>query len=120
MPNKRTKKPGLHKIALTGGPGGGKSTAAELFRREFKDHISLVPEVATLLFKGGFPRVNNESVVASIQKSIFQMSLVNNQEFCSEYPKESANQIQPIQPDFEAYPNVYSDLLTQKADLTMR
>ncbi len=73
MPNKRTKKPGLHKIALTGGPGGGKSTAAELFRREFKDHISLVPEVATLLFKGGFPRVDNPAVVASIQKSIFHV-----------------------------------------------
>jgi len=59
------------KIALTGGPGGGKSTAAELFRREYKDLISLVPEVATLLFKGGFPRVDSPLVVESIQSSIF-------------------------------------------------
>ncbi len=68
-----TKKPGIHKIALTGGPGGGKSTAAELFKREYKDQISLVPEVATLLFKGGYPRVDSPLVVESIQSSIFHV-----------------------------------------------
>lgn len=63
----------IRKIALTGGPGGGKSTAAELFKLEYKDFISLVPEVATLLFRGGFPRVDSPVVVESIQKSIFHV-----------------------------------------------
>lgn len=63
----------VRKIALTGGPGGGKSTAAELFKREYKDFISLVPEVATLLFRGGFPRVDSPLVVEHIQKSIFHV-----------------------------------------------
>ncbi len=67
--------PRVHKIALTGGPGGGKSTAAELFKREYKDFISLVPEVATLLFKGGYPRVDSPLVVESIQNSIFHVQL---------------------------------------------
>lgn len=67
------RKPSVRKIALTGGPGGGKSTAAELFKREYKDFISLVPEVATLLFKGGYPRVDSPLIVESIQSSIFNV-----------------------------------------------
>lgn len=67
------RKPQVKKIALTGGPGGGKSTAAELFKREYKDFISLVPEVATLLFKGGYPRFDSPLIVESIQSSIFHV-----------------------------------------------
>ncbi len=72
MPKLKARKH-LKKIALTGGPGGGKSTAAELFKLEYRDFISLVPEVATLLFRGGYPRVDSPHVVASIQKSIFHV-----------------------------------------------
>lgn len=67
------RKPSVKKIALTGGPGGGKSTASELFKREYKDFISLVPEVATLLFKGGYPRFDSPLIVESIQTSIFHV-----------------------------------------------
>ena len=73
MPKLKVRKQQIKKIALTGGPGGGKSTAAELFKLEFKDFISLVPEVATLLFRGGYPRVDSPHVVESIQKSIFHV-----------------------------------------------
>src|SRR5690606_41553642 len=65
------RKPSVKKIALTGGPGGGKSTAAELFKREYKDFISLVPEVATLLFKGGYPRFDSPLIVGPIQSPTF-------------------------------------------------
>ncbi len=44
------------RIVLTGGPGGGKTTAADLFRREIGDRVVIVPEAATILFQGGFPR----------------------------------------------------------------
>jgi broad-specificity NMP kinase len=44
------------RIVLTGGPGGGKTTAADLMRRELGDRIVVVPEAATILFAGGFPR----------------------------------------------------------------
>lgn len=67
------RKPTVKKIALTGGPGGGKSTASELFKREYKDFISLVPEVATLLFKGGYPRFDSPLIIESIQSSIFHV-----------------------------------------------
>lgn len=78
MPKIKARKQEIRKIALTGGPGGGKSSAAELFKLEYKDFISLVPEVATLLFKGGYPRVDSPLVIENIQKSIF--SVQNNLE----------------------------------------
>lgn len=73
MPKLKARKEEIRKIALTGGPGGGKSTAAELFKLEYKDFISLVPEVATLLFRGGYPRVDSPLVIESIQSSIFHV-----------------------------------------------
>lgn len=48
---------GRCRIVVTGGPGGGKTTAADLFRREIGDRVVVVPEAATLLFSGGFPRI---------------------------------------------------------------
>lgn len=67
-----------HKICLTGGPGGGKTTAADLFRRELGECVVIVPESATLLFSGGLPRSNDESSVESIQKAIYHVQ-VNNE-----------------------------------------
>lgn len=86
MPNSNIRKQKIHKIALTGGPGGGKSTAAELFKREYKDLISLVPEVATLLFKGGYPRVDSPLVVESIQSSIFHVQLNLENTYATLFP----------------------------------
>lgn len=43
-------------LSSAGGPGGGKTTAGDLLRREFGARVAFVPEAATLLFSGGFPR----------------------------------------------------------------
>jgi len=59
------------RIVLTGGPGAGKTTAADLFRREIGDTVVLVPESATTLFAGGFPRVPDEEARRSVQSAIF-------------------------------------------------
>lgn len=59
------------RIVLTGGPGGGKSTAADLFRREIGEKIVVVPETATMLFTGGFPRVGEPKARAATQQAIF-------------------------------------------------
>jgi predicted ATPase len=61
------------RIVLTGGPGGGKTTAADLFRREIGERVVLVPEAATMLFTGGFPRVNEPHAVRSAQSAIFHV-----------------------------------------------
>lgn len=59
------------RIVLTGGPGGGKTTAADLFRREIGKKVVVVPETATMLFTGGFPRVGEPKARAATQRAIF-------------------------------------------------
>jgi hypothetical protein len=61
------------RIVLTGGPGGGKTTAADLFRREIGERVVLVPESATTLFAGGFPRVIDADARRSVQRAIFEV-----------------------------------------------
>lgn len=61
------------RIVLTGGPGGGKTTAADLFRREIGESVVVVPEAATMLFAGGFPRVDEPGPRRSIQRAIFEV-----------------------------------------------
>ena len=61
------------RIVLTGGPGGGKTTAADLFRREMGARIALVPEAATMVFSGGFPRVHEPLAVQASQRAIYHV-----------------------------------------------
>jgi predicted ATPase len=64
---------GRCRIVLTGGPGGGKTTAADLFRREIGERVVVVPESATLLFSGGFPRTAEPKARASAQCAIYHV-----------------------------------------------
>jgi predicted ATPase len=61
------------RIVLTGGPGGGKTTAADLFRRELGDSVVVVPEAATMLFSGGFPRYENPEAIRVAQHAIYHL-----------------------------------------------
>lgn len=61
------------RIVLTGGPGGGKTTAADLFRREIGDRVVIVPEAATILFQGGFPRSPEPRASRFAQTAIFHV-----------------------------------------------
>jgi predicted ATPase len=58
---------------LTGGPGGGKTTAADLFRREIGERVVVVPEAATMLFSGGFPRSEDSEVRKATQRAIYHV-----------------------------------------------
>ncbi|KHT64858.1 hypothetical protein RJ45_04210 [Photobacterium gaetbulicola] len=60
-------------VVVTGGPGGGKTTALDLFRRELGHQIAVVPEAATVLFSGGITRSEDEQVLKLVQKTIFQL-----------------------------------------------
>jgi predicted ATPase len=64
---------GRCRIVLTGGPGAGKTTAADLFRREIGDRVVVVPESATLLFSGGFPRVTEAHARRAAQSAIYHL-----------------------------------------------
>jgi len=64
---------GRCRIVLTGGPGAGKTTAADLFRREIGQRVVVVPESATLLFAGGFPRVTEAHARRAAQSAIYHL-----------------------------------------------
>jgi predicted ATPase len=64
---------GRCRIVLTGGPGGGKTTAADLFRREIGEGVVVVPEAATLLFAGGFPRSTQVHARKAVQVAIYHV-----------------------------------------------
>lgn len=70
-----TSKPnnGRCRIVVTGGPGGGKTTAADLFRREIGERVVVVPESATLLFSGGFPRSSESHARIAAQRAIYHV-----------------------------------------------
>jgi predicted ATPase len=61
------------RIVLTGGPGGGKTTAADLLRRELGSRVVIVPEAATILFAGGFPRSQQWDANRAAQSAIFHV-----------------------------------------------
>jgi predicted ATPase len=61
------------RLVLTGGPGGGKTTAADLFRRELGERVVVVAESATILFAGGFPRSHEAMARRAQQSAIFHV-----------------------------------------------
>jgi predicted ATPase len=74
------------RIVLSGGPGGGKTTSADLFRREIGDHVVVVPEAATILFQGGFPRAAQPSAQRHTQTAIFHVQRHLESEYDALYP----------------------------------
>ncbi len=60
-------------IAITGGPGAGKTAILNLAQNLVCQHVALVPESATVLFSGGFWRTTSSSGVAATQKAIYHV-----------------------------------------------
>lgn len=58
---------------LTGGPCAGKTTLAEMLGRAFEHSLVRVPEAASLLFAGGFPRFGAPDARRATQRAIFQV-----------------------------------------------
>ncbi len=44
------------KIVVTGGPSGGKTTLVEVLQKDLAGKVNIVPESASILYRGGFPR----------------------------------------------------------------
>jgi predicted ATPase len=60
-------------VVLTGGPGAGKTAVLEVVRRAFCEHVAVLPEAATVLFGGGFPRHHTEPGRRAAQEAIFRV-----------------------------------------------
>jgi len=61
------------KIVITGGPGAGKTAVLETASRHFGERIRVLPESASILFRGGFPRRRSEPARRAIQRAIFHV-----------------------------------------------
>lgn len=59
------------KIAVTGGPSGGKTTLIEAIKKELGSKVAVVPESASILYRGGFPRIKSRNGLIHAQKAIY-------------------------------------------------
>lgn len=60
-------------IVITGGPGAGKTAILELARRVFCEHVTILPEAASIVFGGGFPRLDSTPARRAAQQAIFHV-----------------------------------------------
>lgn len=60
-------------IAVTGGPGAGKTAILEFARRSFCSHVGILPESAGIVFGGGFPRHDTHAGRVNAQLAIFDV-----------------------------------------------
>lgn len=75
------------KIVITGGPGGGKTTALDLFQREFESRVKVVPEAATILFQTGIEREEESERIKVLQESVYQTQKALEDSYHRLYPK---------------------------------
>lgn len=73
-------------VVLTGGPGAGKTAVLEMMRRCLCEHVVLLPEAATIVFGGGFPRVATSSGRRAAQRAICRIQRELETLACAEEP----------------------------------
>jgi predicted ATPase len=67
---------GVHqprRIVLTGGPGAGKTAVLEMVRRSMCRHVHVLPEAASIVFGGGFPRLDDTTCRRAAQRAIYRV-----------------------------------------------
>lgn len=60
-------------VVLTGGPGAGKTAVLELVRATACQHVRVLPEAASVVFGGGFPRRDGLDERRAAQRAIFHV-----------------------------------------------
>lgn len=60
-------------IVLTGGPGAGKTAVLEVAKRSLCGHVAILPEAASVVFGGGFPRLDSEKARTVAQEVILHV-----------------------------------------------
>lgn len=59
------------KIVLTGGPSAGKTSVLDFITRTEAERVIAVPEAATILYGGGFPRSKSPDIRRCQQRAIY-------------------------------------------------
>jgi hypothetical protein len=78
MPPRCSCESGRHEprfIAVTGGPGAGKTAVLEVVQRQFCEHVVVLPESASILFRGGFPRLDTPPAHRALQRGIYRIQV---------------------------------------------
>ncbi len=60
-------------IVITGGPGAGKTAVLEMAKKVLCNHIVILPEAASIIFGGGFWRLQSASAKQAAQSAIFHV-----------------------------------------------
>ncbi|USN51934.1 MAG: ATP-binding protein [Myxococcales bacterium] len=60
-------------MVVTGGPGAGKTAVLEMLRRTLCPHVVILPEAASIIFKGGFWRRPSVAGRRASQRAIFHV-----------------------------------------------
>jgi hypothetical protein len=60
-------------VVLTGGPSAGKSAVLETLLRTLCPHLAVLPEAASIVFGGGFPREASLAGRRAAQRAIFHV-----------------------------------------------
>lgn len=62
-------------VVLTGGPGAGKTAVLEVIRKDLCSHVVVLPEAASILWEGGFPRRQTQPARRAAQRAIVRLQL---------------------------------------------
>lgn len=60
-------------IVITGGPGAGKTAVLEMAKKVLCEHIAILPEAASIVFGGGFWRLESQSGKVAAQRAIYHI-----------------------------------------------
>ncbi|HEY1697611.1 MAG TPA: AAA family ATPase [Polyangiaceae bacterium] len=63
----------MKRIVVTGGPGAGKTAALETARMSLCEHVAFASESASIVFRGGFPRLARPAAACAAQRAIYHV-----------------------------------------------
>jgi predicted ATPase len=78
--------PRSRRIVLTGGPCAGKTTITQVLEKAFAEQVVIVPEAASLLFRGGFPRWGDTLAAEALQRAIYRVQVENEVAHAAHFP----------------------------------
>jgi hypothetical protein len=76
----------VRRVVFTGGPGAGKTAIIDVLRRHLAGRIHALPESATMLFAGGFPRPRDPRGVRLVQRAVFAVQHTMEELCAVEFP----------------------------------
>lgn len=76
------------RLVLTGGPCAGKTSISAVLAHAFDGKVALVPEAASLVFRGGFPRWREKACQEATQKAIFHVQQNMENSFGNHFPQK--------------------------------